>query len=84
MATISFDLGSAICIWDWDHLPKEIKEWIDEQGIDPSDCDWIAVVPPEYKDKYISWLNEPYFSSCVVKTYDLSPEGYTLVMGYHA
>ncbi|MCK9592840.1 MAG: hypothetical protein M0Q91_12625 [Methanoregula sp.] len=84
MTTISFDLGSAICIWDWDHMPTELKEWIGELEIDPCDCDWIAVVPPEYKDQYISWLDEPYFGCCVVKTCELSPMGYTLVMRYHA
>ena len=84
MRCLSSGLGAAICIWDWDRLPKEIKEWIAEQEIDSSDCDWIEVVTPEYKDQYISWLDEPSFGCCAVKTYELSPQGYTLVMGYHA
>lgn len=81
---LSFLVGSGIWVWDWNNLPQEIKDWMKENGCSSDDLDWIAIVPPAYKGQYINWLEEPHFGCCQVDTYNLSPEGHELILGYHS
>jgi len=82
--TLDFPIGPAIWVWDYDHLPEAVRSWMKEQDCSFDDLDWVAIVPPEYKDQYINWLEEPVFGCCSVHRLPLSPEGHEIVMGYHS
>lgn len=74
-------------------MTEEIKVWRFEDAPDilqalsrpGGDEDWVAVIPPEYVDMYIPWLECPHFGCCDVKEYDhpLAP-GYKVRIGQHA
>ena len=80
------DIGvdSAICIWDYEHLPQEIKDFMRDESISTDDADWFALRPNIYADDYIPWLEEPQFGCCLVQEYVIGTIGYTLIVGYHA
>lgn len=82
--TLDFPIGPAIWVWDYDHIPEAVRLWMKEQDCSFDDLDWIAIIPPEYKDYYINWLEEPVFGCCSVHRLPLSPEGHEIVMGYHS
>jgi len=74
----------AICIWDYQHLPECLKEFLKQEGISTDDADWFAIKPPIYQNDYISWLEEPQFGCCLVQEHPIGTGGHTLVVGYHA
>jgi len=81
---MEFGVESAICVWDYQHLPLSIKEFLKQEGISTCDADWFALKPAIYRDDYISWLEEPQFGCCLVQEHPIGTSGYTLVVGYHA
>ena len=83
---ISLDivLTKTICVWDYNHLPNCLKNYIDEKCISTSDLDWIALRPSIYDEEYIPWLSEPYFGCCEVKEHPIDKIRCTLILGYHA
>ena len=81
---VEFGVESAICIWDYDHLPPELKEFMEEQNIRKDDLDWIAIRPAIYKDQYINFLEEPNFGCYKVEEFPIGTIGYTMVLGYHS
>jgi len=74
---------NCIRVWNYDHLPRPIKEWMEREQVTRDDLDWIAMVSSCYKDRWIGWLGEPAFGCCSVKTYAFDEE-HNLVFGYHA
>jgi hypothetical protein len=74
---------NCICVWNYANLPDPIKSWMVKEQVTNDDLDWIAMVPPCYKDEYINWLEEPAFGCCSVNTYAFG-ENYSLVFGYHS
>lgn len=82
--SLDFPIGPAIWVWDYNHLPDVLKCWMNEHDMTVDDIDWIAVVPPEYKDDYINWLEEPIFGCYKVDNKELSPEGHRIIAGYHS
>lgn len=79
---LEFGLDKAIFVWDYDHLPDEIKKFMEEQQIPNDDIDWIAIKPEIYE--WVNWLEEPIFGCCSVKEYPLGTMGHKLVLGYHS
>jgi hypothetical protein len=75
---------SAICVWDYDHLPESIKDFLKQEAISTDDADWFALKPAIYQDDYIPWLEEPQFGCCLVQEHPIGTIGYTLVVGYHS
>ena len=82
--TLELGVESAICIWDWDHLPDCVKEHMIATHISTSDLDWIALLPKIYEDHFLPWLECPSFGCCRVDSYPIGKLGYTLVVGYHS
>ena len=80
------DIGveNAISIWNYEHLPEFIKEFMKEGNISIDDADWFALKPSVYKNDYIPWLEEPQFGCCAVDEYPMGDSGDTLVVGYHS
>ena len=81
---LDIGLESAICIWNYQHLPECLKEFLKQEGISTDDADWFAIKPPIYQNDYISWLEEPQFGCCLVQEHPIGTGGHTLVVGYHA
>ena len=77
------DPKSTICIWDYWHLPQQIKDFLEKEQITTDDVDWFAVRPAVYKDQWILWLEMPAFGCYKVEEYPLNKEGDVLVVGYH-
>lgn len=75
---------SAICVWDWENCPNEVKEYMREKNISPDDLDWIALVPRIYDNKWVNWLEEPIFGCFKVVRCPVGSLGYTLIAGYHS
>jgi len=84
MAELEFGVTSAILVWDYDHLPEPIKEFMEVNNIRNDDIDWIALRPKIYEHQYINWLEEPQFGCYRVEERPIGVLGYTLVLGYHA
>ena len=70
-----------IRVWAFDKAPLELQALSRNGG----DEDWLALVPPEYDDRYVGWLESPAFGCCCVDEYE-HPElpGYTVHIGSHA
>lgn len=67
-----------IKIWQFYDAPKKYSKYFDND-----DADWLAVLPKEFKNDYITWLDEPYFGCCCVQDHVLE-NGTLLKVGYHA
>ena len=81
---LDMKIYEAIIVWKSDRIPKELLEWIRLADIHLDDSDWVAIIPPLYKDEYIPWLEQPAFGCCDVKEHKLNSEGYRIVIGYHS
>lgn len=69
-----------IQVWSFDKAPEELKT-LSTGG----DEDWVAVVPPEYGDTYIPWLDDGNFGPCSVHCYDHPTKlGYKVKIGTHS
>lgn len=68
-----------IKIWRFGDEPKEVTEHI----VDHDDADWVALVPPGYKDDYIGFLQEggP-FGCCCVSEYEFGDS--IIYVGHHS
>lgn len=73
----------AIVIWKSDNIPSDLSDWLRISEIRMDDSDWVAIIPPIFKDEYIPWLEQPTFGCCNVGEHDLNSEGYRIVIGYH-
>ena len=83
MIKLTIDPKSTIYIWDYWHLPQQIKNFLEKEQIATDDVDWFAVRPAVYKDYYALWLEMPAFGYYKVEEYPLNEEGDVLVVGYH-
>lgn len=81
---MEFGVESAICIWDYYHLPEPLKEFLREESISVNGADWFALRPAIYDEDYIPWLEEPNFGCCLVQEHPVGTLGYTLIVGYHS
>jgi hypothetical protein len=68
----------AILVWRWHNAPAELKALSTNGG----DEDWVALVPADQKDDYISWLENSSFGVCAIDSYDF--EGMKVYIGCHA
>ena len=69
-----------IKVWDWDDAPEEYRALSQNGG----DEDWVALVPPHYSARYISWMESgSSFGCCSVYDYPL-PDGSIVRIGAHA
>jgi len=69
-----------ITIWRYYEAPKELQ--ISTNG---GDEDWLAEIPPNYKDDYISWLECPTFGCCCVDEFPHpTKKGWKIKIGSHA
>jgi len=71
-----------INVWKFKDAPEELRNLSDHGG----DEDWLAVIPPQMTNKYISWMEEgTAFGICDVYYYDHpTKEGYEIAIGAHA
>lgn len=78
-ASPAYDTSAAIIVWPFGAAPPELTAWLD----DPSDLDWLALVPSELANDWIGWLESTGFDSCQSpRTHDL-PSGHRVVVGGH-
>ena len=68
-----------IKIWAYKDLPIQYDAYIE----DKDDIDYVALLPPEYQNVYVGFLENGSFGCCSVKDIDL-PKRFTLKVGYHA
>lgn len=69
-----------IKIWPFYDAPEEYRSLSTHGG----DEDWLALLPPFYKDQYIPWMEEgSSFGCCEVSEHTL-PNGYIVKIGAHA
>lgn len=68
-----------IKVWPFHHAPRELRELSTNGG----DEDWLALVPPGFKDAWIPWLEMGPFGCCHVNQYEL-PNGSVVHIGCHA
>jgi hypothetical protein len=78
LETRDFFDGDAIVIWRFKNAPEELKALSTAGG----DEDWVALVPADQKDDYISWLESSSFGVCSIDAYDY--EGMKVYIGCHA
>lgn len=73
-----------IKVWKFEDAPEELKNMSTSGG----DEDWIALIPPSYKNEYIGFLDEgTSFGCCSVDEFFIHIgfyEGYTVLIGSHA
>ena len=74
---------SAICIWKYNKHPHELVPY---HFTFDGDEDWVALVPPMHKNKFISWLQPGgRFGVCDVSCNECQIfPGYTVYVGCHA
>ncbi len=67
-------------VWWHDDVPEPYRSVI----ADWDDLDWEAVVPPEMKGQYISWMETGTpFGCCDVQVYQ-APDGCEVHVGHHS
>jgi len=71
-----------IRIWEWTDAPEELKQLSTNGG----DEDWVALLPPKFNGKWISWMDEgsPFGCCCVDDYQHAELPGYTVRIGSHA
>lgn len=71
-----------IKVWKFQDAPEELRNLSTHGG----DEDWLAIIPPQMTNKYISWMGEGTpFGVCDVKIYEHpTKEGYEIAIGAHA
>lgn len=69
-----------ILVWGFYDAPADLRALSTHGG----DEDWVALVPPKYKDRWIGWLEVgTSFGVCDVQKIE-RPDGYTVYIGAHA
>lgn len=72
--------GHAIHVWRWKDAPEGFKKLSRHGG----DEDWVALVPKELSNDFISWMEEGSpFGCCSVSEHKL-PGGCVVRIGAHA
>ena len=67
-----------IQVWQFDDAPDEYKNLFS-----CDDADWLALVPVEFKDAYIGWLECSEFGCCKIRQ-EVLQDGSTIRVGYHS
>ena len=67
-----------IQVWKFEHAPENLKQHFYED-----DADWLALIPKEYRDEYISWLDTHSFAAYKIERLLLENGDYVKV-GYHS
>ena len=68
----------AIKVWQFYDAPEEYRKHFNSD-----DADWLALIPKEYKDEYIGWLDGGSFGCFYVERLLLECGDY-LKVGYHS
>lgn len=68
-----------IRIWDFRDAPKDLKALSDNGG----DEDWLALVPPCYRDRDPLWLSSEQFGCSGVQVIE-RPNGFKVYIGSHS
>lgn len=82
--SLDMKIYEAIVVWKSDNIPSDLVDWLRLADVHLDDSDWVAIVPPIFKDEYISWLEQPAFGCSSVEEHKLNSEGYKVVIGYHS
>ena len=71
-----------ILVWSFKNAPNEFRNLSENGG----DEDWVAVIPPNSVNKYISWMDEGTpFGCCNVEYYKHpNKNGYQVAIGSHS
>lgn len=79
-----FPTKDAIKVWKFNDAPEYLRNLSNNGG----DEDWLAVIPPGYKDEWIPWMESgSEFGCCCVDEYDypsLTLKGFKVRIGSHA
>ena len=69
-------------VWKFKDAPEELRNLSDHGG----DEDWLAVIPPQMNNTYISWMEQgtPFGISDVEYYEHPYKEGYQVVIGAHS
>ncbi len=75
------NLINYIRIWKFEDAPLELQNLSESSG----DENWVAVIPPNFKDDYIGWLESgsPFGSYCVEEHKHPTLKGYIVKIGCH-
>jgi len=73
-------LGTPIVVWPFYEAPELLRMTCNSNG---GDEDWLAVVAPTYKGRYIRWMEDPHFGCSGVDVYRFS-DGWSVHVGCHA
>ena len=68
-----------IQVWQFEHAPENLKQHFYED-----DADWLALIPKEYKDEYIPWLDVGTQFGCFQVERLLLENGDYVKVGYHS
>lgn len=71
--------GKVILVWRFDDAPGQLKALSTNGG----DEDWLALLPVEFAEAWIPWLDTDAFSCCSIDTHKL-PDGRVVRIGSHA
>lgn len=67
------DKIEAILIYRFNDAPKEWRDVLNDNG---GDEDWLAVIPPCYRDEWIPWLEySGSFGVCCTNWYEVDENG---------
>lgn len=70
-----------ILVWRWMNAPETLRALSKHGG----DEDWVAAVPEDYADDWISWAEEGTpFGCCDVSRHPSDIDGYVVLIGAHA
>ena len=76
---INKNLGcNAIMVWRYNDAPDHLK------FCEPSDKDWVALVPVGLKDEWISWIESSGFDVMSEPEERKREDGSTIYIGAHA
>lgn len=69
----------AISVWRFEDAPDQYQALSTNGG----DEDWLALVPPRYRNTYLGWMESPAYGCSSIDWHEL-PYGYAVVIGAHA
>ena len=73
-------MAEPILIWSFDDAPEEYRSL----SINGGDEDWLALVPVEYVDEWIPWMEEGSSFGCFCVDSHPLPDGRVIRIGSHS
>src|SRR5574339_339252 len=65
--TSHFSGTKYLIVYPFDDAPQILQDLSNNGG----DEDWLLIIPPEYKDRYIGWAESDYFGCSDIRTVHL-------------